>query len=100
MSKDRLTVILPNVEGIVNLRVESDAVCTVNHLGKAKDVGDVIGIIVDFAEGRDLGFEVQSMGASVGVHGYGSFGWANVSNEVRVADSPVNARARVEKKDI
>jgi len=32
-SEDRLTVVLPNVEGIVNSRVESDVVCSVYHLG-------------------------------------------------------------------
>jgi len=32
-SEDCLTVVLPNVEGIVNLRVKSDAVCSVNHIG-------------------------------------------------------------------
>ena len=94
-SEDRLMVVLPNVEGIINSRVESDVVCSVNRLGKAKDVGDVIGIIVDFAEGGDLSFECQSTGTSVGVHGYRSIGWANVSNKVWVTDSPVNARARV-----
>jgi len=78
-SKDCLTVVVPNVEGIVNSRVESDIICSVNHLGEAKDVGDVIGIIVDFAEGWDLSFEVQSASASVGMHGYGSLGWANVA---------------------
>jgi len=58
---------------------------------KAKDVGDVIGIIVDFAEGWNLSFECQSAGASVGVHGDGSLGCANVSNKVWVADCSVNA---------
>jgi len=95
VSKDHLTVVLPNMEGIVNLRVESDVICSVNHLGEAKDVGDMIGIIVNFAEGWNLCFEVQSAGTSVGVHGDGSLGWANVSDKVWVADSPVNARARV-----
>jgi len=56
---------------------------------------NVIRIVVNFAEGWDLSFEVQSAGASVGVHGDGSLGWANVPNKVWVADSPVNAGARV-----
>jgi len=94
-SEDCLTLVLPKMESIVNLRVESDVVGSVNHLGEAKDVGYVIGIIVNFAEGWDLSFEVQSTGASVGVHDNGSLGWANVSNKVWVADSPVNAGARV-----
>jgi len=55
----------------------------------------VIGIVANFAEGWDLSFEVQSAGTSVGVHGDGSLGWANVSNKVWVADSPTNAGARV-----
>jgi hypothetical protein len=94
-SKDCLTVVLPNVEGIVNSRVESDIICSVNHLGEAKDVGDMIGIIVNFAKGWDLSFEGQSSSASVSVHGYGSLGWANVANKVWITDCPVNARARV-----
>jgi len=99
-SKDHLTVVLPNMEDIVNSRVKNDVVGSVNHLGEAKDVGDVIGITLDFAKSWDLSFECQSTGASVGVHGCGLLGWANVLNEVWVADSPVNARARVWKKDI
>jgi len=94
-SQDRLAIVLPNMEGIVNSRVESDIVGRVNHLGEAKDVGDVIRIIVNFDEGWDLCFEVQSMGASVGVHGYGTLGGSNVSNKVWVADCAVNAGARV-----
>jgi len=100
VSKGRLTVGLPNMEGIVNLRVESDAVCSINHLGEAKDVGYVIGITAIFAKGWDLSFKCQSTGTSIGVHGDGSLGWANILNKVWVADSPVNARARVQKKDI
>jgi len=94
-SKDRLTVVLPNMEGIVNSRVEIDAVGCVNCLGEAKDVDDVIRIVTNLAKGWDLSFKVQSAGASVGVHGDGLLGWANVSNEVWVADSPINAGARV-----
>jgi len=94
-SENGLTVVFPNVESIVNSRVESDTICSVNHLGEAKDVGDVIGIIVNFAEGWDLSFEGQSASASIGVHGYGSLGWVNVSNEVWITDCAVNARARV-----
>ena len=95
MSEDRLPIVLPNMEGIVNSRVKSDIISCVNHLGEAKDVGDVIRIIVNFTKGRDLCFEVQSTGASVGVHGYGSLGGANVSNEVWVVDCALNAGARV-----
>jgi len=79
------------MEGIVNARVESDAVGSVNHLGKAKDVGDVIRIVINFAEGWNLSFEVQSAGASVGVHGDGPLGRANVSNKVWVADCAICA---------
>jgi len=35
-SEDCLTVVLPNVEGIVNSRVESDTVCSINHLQLAR----------------------------------------------------------------
>jgi len=58
-SEDCLAIVLPNMEG-----------------------SDVIRIAANFAEGWDLSFEVQSAGASVGVHGYGPLGWANVSNKV------------------
>jgi len=82
-------------QGIINSRVEHDVVGSVNHLGEAKDVGYVIGIVANFTEGWDLSFEVQSAGASVGVHGDGLLGWANVANEVWVADSAIDAVARV-----
>jgi len=41
-SEDCLTVVLPNMEGVVNSRVESDVIGSVNHLGEAKDVCYVI----------------------------------------------------------
>jgi len=94
-SKDCLAIVLPNMEGIVNSGVESDIVGSVNHLGEAKDVGNMIRIVVNFAKDWDLSFEVQGAGASVGVHGYGVLGGANVSNKVWVADCAVNAGARV-----
>jgi len=99
-SKNCLVIILPNMEGIVNARIQSDAVSSVNHLGEAKDVGDVVRIITNFVKSGDLGFEVQSVGTSVGVHVCGPLGWVNVSNKVWVADCAVCARARVQKKDI
>jgi len=83
------------MEGILHLRVECDVVVSVNHLGEAKDVGYVIGIVVNFAKGWDLSFKVQRVGTSIGVHGDGWLGWENVSNKVSVEDSAVNAGARV-----
>jgi len=95
VSKDRLVTVLPNMEGIINSRIEGDVVSSVNHLGEAKDVGDVIRIIVNFAESWDLSFEVKSMGASISVHGYGQLGGANVSYKVWVDDYAIYAGARV-----
>ena len=71
-----------------------------NHLGQAKDVGNVIRITANFAKGWDLSFKNLSADTSVGVHGDGSCGGANVSNKVWVAGCAICAGARVQKKDV
>ena len=85
VSKDCLVVILPNMKGIVNSRVESDAVGGVNHLGEAKDVHHVTRIAETLPKAGTSASRLKvPAGASVGVHGNGLLGWAtwNVANEV------------------
>ena len=55
----------------------------------------MIWVVVDLAEGWNLGFEIQFSSTSVGVHSDGPFGRADVPNEVWVTDRVVNAGARV-----
>jgi len=94
-SKDQFMIIFPHMEGVVNARIESNIVSSLNHLGEAKDVGDVIRFITDFAKRGNLSFEVQIAGGSVGVHGDRLLCRANISNKVWIADCAVNAGARV-----
>jgi len=83
------------MEIVVNSRIKSDAVSGINHLGEAKDVGDVIRIVINYAEAWDLCFEVQCASASVGVQSDGLLGGLNVANKIWVADGAVNARMGV-----
>jgi len=85
----------PNMKCVVNSRVKSDVIGGVHHLGEAKDVGNVVWIVVDFSKTWDLCFEVQSTGASVGVHSNRMLGGLNVTNKVWVVDCAVDARTRV-----
>lgn len=76
------------MESVVNPRVEQDIAGRVNSLGKAEDIGYVIGIVVHRGiKSWDLGLKVQSMSPCISMHCNRSLGSLNVPNQVGVTES-------------